>query len=168
MTTRASSSAIGPRWPTGPGHIKAEEFLRAYSSAITISLKRTRSPPTRPSARCRCELHRALSRQKKRRHRPRHPLRDQLSAPQHRLCGRQRRRFDHRPADGHRRPAPRRSRSARIRSSTATRSGWSSSTAKRPSTPGPAPTPPMAAATLPPAGDGMERSARSRPSCWPT
>ncbi len=24
-------AAIGPRWPTGPGHIKAQEFLRAYA-----------------------------------------------------------------------------------------------------------------------------------------
>ena len=23
-------AAIGPRWPTGPGHVKAEEFLRAH------------------------------------------------------------------------------------------------------------------------------------------
>ena len=22
--------AIGPRWPTGPGHVKAEEFLRTH------------------------------------------------------------------------------------------------------------------------------------------
>jgi hypothetical protein len=22
--------AIGPRWPTGPGHVKAEEFLRSH------------------------------------------------------------------------------------------------------------------------------------------
>ena len=23
-------AAIGPRWPTGPGHVKAEEFLRSH------------------------------------------------------------------------------------------------------------------------------------------
>ena len=44
--------AIGPRWPTSPGHVKAEEFLRNHSS--TTSWKRIPSPPTRPSARWRC------------------------------------------------------------------------------------------------------------------
>ena len=30
MSTPASLSAIGPRWPTGPGHTKAETFLRTH------------------------------------------------------------------------------------------------------------------------------------------
>ena len=43
-----------------------------------------------------------------RHHRPRHALRNQLSAAQHQLRRRQRRRIDDRPADGHRRPSARR------------------------------------------------------------
>ena len=40
--------SIGPRWPTSPGHAKAEAFLRSSPSS-TINWKKTPSPPTRPS-----------------------------------------------------------------------------------------------------------------------
>jgi hypothetical protein len=45
--------AIGPRWPTGPGQVKAEAFLRNHFQRA-ISLKRIVSLPTRPSVLCLC------------------------------------------------------------------------------------------------------------------
>ena len=32
-------AAIGPRWPTGPGHAKAEQFLRAHFAAAHDSVE---------------------------------------------------------------------------------------------------------------------------------
>jgi glutaminyl-peptide cyclotransferase len=32
-------AAIGPRWPTGPGHVKAEEFLRAHFRSVHDQLE---------------------------------------------------------------------------------------------------------------------------------
>ena len=40
--------AIGPRWPTGPGHAKAEALLRAHFEHDQLEQERLR--PTRPSA----------------------------------------------------------------------------------------------------------------------
>ena len=158
-------AAIGPRWPTGPGHVKAEAFLRDHFQHDQLEEDTfTADTPIGPVT-----MRNFIVRfpgQKARRHRARHALRDQLPAAQHQLCGRQRRRRHHRPADGHRRPAAHRRRTAR--SSTATPCGWSSSTAKKPSRSGPRPTRPTAAAIWPRNGAATERWARSRPSCWPT
>jgi hypothetical protein len=79
--------AIGPRWPTSQGHLKAEEFLRNHF--------------WHDAARRRC-LHRQHAHRpgpmrnfivrfpgkKTRRHRAGHALRDQLLAQEHQLCGR--------------------------------------------------------------------------------
>ena len=42
-------AAIGPRWPTGPGHAKAEEFLRTHFKHDQS--KKTHSPPIPQSGR---------------------------------------------------------------------------------------------------------------------
>ncbi|MGB0066274.1 MAG: M28 family peptidase [Terracidiphilus sp.] len=48
-------AAIGPRWPTGPGHVKAEEFLRAYFMRTHDQLEEdtfTASTPIGPVPMC--------------------------------------------------------------------------------------------------------------------
>ena len=117
-------AAIGPRWPTGPGHVKAEEFLRDHFKHDQLEEDTfTANTPIGPVTHA--QLHRAFSRQERRRDRAGVALRDQLSAAQHQLCGRERWSGDDRTADGDC------ATNCAAKSSMATRYGWCSSMAKR-------------------------------------
>ncbi len=84
--------SIGPRWVGSPGHAKAEAFLKKQFAKDNLEEDTfTMNTPAGPAGDA--QLHRPLSRQKRRRDRAGVALRDELSAAQHQLRRRERRRF---------------------------------------------------------------------------
>ena len=148
-----------------PGPSKAEAFLRDHFQHDQLEEDTfTAIDAHRPGRHA--QLHRALSRQKGRRDRAGHALRDQLLLKNINYVG---------ANDGGSTTGllmaiadQLRAQTRAARSWTATRSGWSSLTAKRRFRPGPTPTRPTAAATWPPSGAATARWAGSSPLFWPT
>ncbi len=154
--------AIGPRWPTGPGHLKAEAYLRNQFKRDQVE-EDTFTANTPIGVVPHAQLHRALPRQEERRdcvgnalRDPNYPLRTTSFAGAN-DGGR-----DDRAADGDCRPTARQG--ARRLLGVA----GVFSTARKRSGAGPTPTRHTAAATWPPSGAGTEPWDGSRPSCWPT
>ncbi len=152
-------AAIGPRWPTGPGHVKAEEFLRAHFLREHDQLEEdtfTADTPIGPVPMCNFIVRFPGKKPGVivlgTHYETNYPLRninfvganDGASTTGLLMAIADRLRAEIRPI-------------AATKSSTATPSGWSSSTAKRPSKAGRAPTPPTAAAISPPSGAATER-----------
>ena len=162
-------AAIGPRWPTGPGHVKAQEFLRAHFLRNHDQLEEdtfTADTPIGPVPMCNFIVRFAGKKPGVivlgTHYETNYPLRninfvganDGASTTGLLMAI-----ADQLRAGLLTRPA---------RNSTGTRSGWSSSTAKRPSSNGRAPTPPTAAAIWPQNGAATVPSATSRPLSLPT
>ena len=162
-------AAIGPRWPTGPGHVKAEEFLRAHFLRAHDQLEEdtfTADTPIGPVPMCNFIVRFPGTKPGVivlgTHYETNYPLRninfvganDGASTTGLLMA----------IADQLRAGAAAHS----AGSSTDTLSGLSSSMARRPSSSGRAPTLPTAAATSPPSGAATAHSATSRPLCSPT
>ena len=98
---------FGPRYLGSAGHAKAEQFISRHLEGDRSS--RINSPRRPPRAVPDEQHHRKVSRQERRHHRHRRPLRHELSPAQHQLCRRQRRRLQRRTDAGNRQPAARQS-----------------------------------------------------------
>ena len=164
-STRAQFVAIGPRWPTSPGHVKAEQFIISHFERDHDQLSQDKfiaNTPIGPVPMCNFIV-RFPGRKDGvivlgTHYETNYPLRNinfvgandggsttgLLMAIGDRLKEETERAKDH--------------------CSTATPCGWSSSTAKRQSRAGPTPTRPTAAVTWPRSGAATEPSAASRPS----
>jgi hypothetical protein len=164
-STPASLSPSARAGPPAPATSRPKPFCATSSARPARRGRLHRRHAHRPGAHA--QLHRALPRQEGRRDRAGHALRDQLLAQEHQLRRRQRRRLDHRPADGHRRPV---ARADSPRQEARRLLGLAGLLRRRrgDSELVPTPTRPTAAATWPPNGAATEPGPRSRPSSWPT
>lgn len=159
--------AIGPRWPTSPGHVKAEQFLRAHFLRDHSQLEEdtfTADTPIGP-----VPMRNFVVRYPGRKpgiivlgthYETNYPLRNigfvgaNDGASTTGLLMAIGDRLQEQTAGG--------------KGSMATPYGWSSSMARKRSIAGRPPTPPTVAVTWPPSGAAMEPSAKSRHSCSPT